>query len=86
MKIEGLRADLEGEARNQRDKIANDLRALEGVIKQLSRDMAAASAASAAEREAPAAAPEPSAPIAEPEAKKEFLAATPTEALDGFRG
>jgi cyclic-di-GMP phosphodiesterase, flagellum assembly factor TipF len=84
MKIEGLRADLESEARNQRDKIANDLRALEGVIKQLSRDMAAASAASAAEREAPAAAPAPSAPIAEPEAKKEFLAATPTEALTVF--
>jgi cyclic-di-GMP phosphodiesterase, flagellum assembly factor TipF len=83
-RIEGLRADLEGEARNQRDKIANDLRALEGVIKQLSRDMAAASAASAAAREAPAAAPEPSAPIAKPEAKQEFLADTPAETLTVF--
>jgi len=83
-KIEGLRADLEGEARNQRDKIANDLRALEGVIKQLSRDMAVASAASAAGWEAPAAAPAPSAPIAEPEAKKEALADVPTETLTVF--
>jgi cyclic-di-GMP phosphodiesterase TipF (flagellum assembly factor) len=83
-KIEGLRADLEGEARNQRDKIANDLRALEGVIKQLSRDMAVASAASAAGWEAPAAAPAPSAPIAEPKAKKEALADVPTETLTVF--
>lgn len=79
-RIEGLRADLEGEARNQRDKIANDLRALEGVIKQLSRDMAAASAASAAAREAPATAPGPSAPIA----KQEFLGDTPAETLTVF--
>ncbi len=40
-RIEGLRADLEGEARNQRDKIAGDLRMLEGMIKELSRELAA---------------------------------------------
>jgi EAL domain-containing protein (putative c-di-GMP-specific phosphodiesterase class I) len=74
-RIEGLRTDLEGEARNQRDKVASDLRVLEGLIKQLSRDMAVASAA---------AAPPPSAPIARPEARKEALAAAPAEALTVF--
>jgi cyclic-di-GMP phosphodiesterase, flagellum assembly factor TipF len=43
-RIEGLRADLEGEAKAQREKIAYDLRMLEDLIKQLSRDLAAASA------------------------------------------
>jgi cyclic-di-GMP phosphodiesterase, flagellum assembly factor TipF len=42
-KIEDLRADLEGEARIQRDKITSDLRSLEALIKQLSHDLVAAS-------------------------------------------
>jgi len=55
-KIDNLRADLEGEARNQREKMTGDFRILEGLIKQLSQELIAASA------EAPAAMPEPSAP------------------------
>ena len=43
-RIETLRAELEGEARSQRDKVSSDLRMLEGLIKQLSRDVAAATA------------------------------------------
>jgi cyclic-di-GMP phosphodiesterase TipF (flagellum assembly factor) len=43
-RIEGLRADLEGEAKSHRDKIATDLRMLEGLIKQLSREVATATA------------------------------------------
>src|SRR5262245_41037256 len=39
-KIENLRSDLEGEARTQRDKIAGELKGLEAMIKQLSRDLA----------------------------------------------
>ena len=50
-KIDAVRADLEGEAKNQREKIAGDLRVLESLIKQLSRELIAASGA-----EAPAAA------------------------------
>ncbi len=46
-RIEGLRTDLEGEARNQRDKIAGDLRALEGLIKHLSRELTVTAAAAA---------------------------------------
>jgi len=42
-KIENLRSDLEGEARDQRTKITNDLRGLEGLIKQLSADLVSAS-------------------------------------------
>jgi cyclic-di-GMP phosphodiesterase, flagellum assembly factor TipF len=42
-KIETLRADLEGEAKNQRDKMTGDLRMLESLIKQLSRELIAAS-------------------------------------------
>jgi cyclic-di-GMP phosphodiesterase, flagellum assembly factor TipF len=42
-KIENVRTDLEGEARNQRDKITSDLRVLEDGIKQLSRELMAAS-------------------------------------------
>jgi cyclic-di-GMP phosphodiesterase, flagellum assembly factor TipF len=67
-RIEDLRADLEGEAKNQREKIANDLRLLENLIKQLSRDLATASAgmapaATPAKAEAAASmAPESSAP------------------------
>src|SRR3990170_2308669 len=59
-KIENVRADLEGEAKNQREKIAGDLRILEGLIKQLSHELMAASAAepevAAQARAAPAAA------------------------------
>jgi len=44
-KIENVRADLEGEARNQREKITGDLKILEGLIKQLSHELMAASAA-----------------------------------------
>lgn len=44
-KIETLRADLEGEARNQRDKMTGDLRMLESLIKQLSRELIASSGA-----------------------------------------
>jgi cyclic-di-GMP phosphodiesterase TipF (flagellum assembly factor) len=43
-KIENLRSDLESEARNQREKMAGDLRMLEGLIKQLSREVMAVSA------------------------------------------
>jgi cyclic-di-GMP phosphodiesterase, flagellum assembly factor TipF len=52
-KIENVRADLEGEARNQREKITGDLRALEGLIKQLSQELMSVSAAEALD-EAPA--------------------------------
>ena len=43
-KIENLRADLEGESRNQREKMTGDLRVLEGLIKQLSHELIAAAA------------------------------------------
>jgi cyclic-di-GMP phosphodiesterase TipF (flagellum assembly factor) len=55
-KIENLRSDLESEARNQREKMESDLRMLEGLIKQLSREVIAVSAgeaAAATERPAP---------------------------------
>jgi cyclic-di-GMP phosphodiesterase TipF (flagellum assembly factor) len=42
-KIDTVRADLEGEAKNQREKITGDLRVLESLIKQLSRDLITAS-------------------------------------------
>jgi len=46
-RLDALRADLEGEARSQRDKISTELRQLEGLIKQMSRELTvAASAAS----------------------------------------
>ncbi len=51
-KIESLRGDLEGESRNQREKMTGDLRVLEGLIKQLSRELIAAAG------ETPAAVPE----------------------------
>jgi len=44
-KIDNVRADLEGEAKNQREKITGDLRILEGLIKQLSHELMAAAAA-----------------------------------------
>jgi cyclic-di-GMP phosphodiesterase TipF (flagellum assembly factor) len=47
-RIEGLRADVEAETQSQRDKIASDLGILEGLIKRLSRDLAAATSAAAA--------------------------------------
>ena len=50
-RIEGLRTDLEGEARNQRDKMAGDLRALEGLIKQLSRELTVTAAAAKGQSE-----------------------------------
>ena len=57
-KIDAVRADLEGEAKNQREKITGDLRVLESLIKQLSRELISATA------EAPAAvAPARPAPV-----------------------
>ncbi len=53
-KIDNVRADLEGEARNQREKITSDLRVLEGLIKQLSRELIASTTA-----EPPAVSPPP---------------------------
>jgi cyclic-di-GMP phosphodiesterase TipF (flagellum assembly factor) len=44
-KIEAVRADLESEAQNQREKMTSDLRMLESLIKQLSRELIAASSA-----------------------------------------
>jgi cyclic-di-GMP phosphodiesterase TipF (flagellum assembly factor) len=58
-RIEGLRADLEGEARNQRDKIASDLRMLEGMIKELSRELAATAKTEVAMEAAPVTSPSP---------------------------
>ena len=64
-KIDAVRADLEGEAKNQREKITGDLRVLESLIKQLSRELisptAEAPAAVAPARPAPVIrrAPEP---------------------------
>jgi cyclic-di-GMP phosphodiesterase TipF (flagellum assembly factor) len=49
-KIENLRADLEGESRNQREKMTGDLRVLEGLIKQLSQELIAAAAPSVPEQ------------------------------------
>ncbi|HYJ57940.1 MAG TPA: EAL domain-containing protein [Methyloceanibacter sp.] len=44
-RIETLRTDLEGEAKNQREKMSGDLRMLEGLIKQLSRELIGVSGA-----------------------------------------
>ena len=55
-KIDAVRADLEGEAKNQREKITGDLRVLESLIKQLSRELISATA------EAPAAVALPARP------------------------
>src|SRR5262245_52196730 len=63
-KIETLRSDLEGEARTQRDKIAGELKGLEAMIKQLSRDLVDAPDALAAREEfVSATAPAPRAEI-----------------------
>ena len=56
-KIDAVRADLESEARTQREKITGDLRALESLIRQLSRELIAAPA------EAPAPAPASAPPM-----------------------
>src|SRR5262245_1707100 len=53
-KIDGLRAELEGDARSHRDKIASDLRTLESLIKQLSREVAAAAGTSSGQVATPA--------------------------------
>jgi cyclic-di-GMP phosphodiesterase TipF (flagellum assembly factor) len=55
-KIDNLRGDLESEAKHQREKMSGDLRMLEGLIKQLSREVMAVSAgeqAAVAERLVP---------------------------------
>jgi cyclic-di-GMP phosphodiesterase TipF (flagellum assembly factor) len=46
-RIQDLRTDLEGQARNQRDRIAGEVRKLEALVKQLSQELAVASAAAA---------------------------------------
>ena len=48
-RIEDLRTDLQSEARGQREKISFELRQLEGLIKQLSRELIAASSVEATE-------------------------------------
>src|SRR5262245_56099091 len=64
-KIDAVRSDLESDARNQRDKMAGDLRVLEGLIKQLSRELVSSSSgepaavAAAAVQPAPTPRPEP---------------------------
>jgi len=63
-KIDGLRTELEGEARTHRDKIANDLRVLEGLIKQLSREVGTATGSTAPS--ALAAVPPPAVAVAAP--------------------
>lgn len=83
-KIENMRADLEGEARTQRDKITSDLKGLEALIKQLSEDLVAASAeAPLVGREtAAAAAPLVRTQKIEPRAEAEDVAAEAEE--EGF--
>jgi len=44
-RLDALRTDLEGEARAQREKISSELRLLEGLFKQLSRELTAAAGA-----------------------------------------
>ena len=44
-RLDALRTDLEGEARAQRDRISSELRSLEGLFKQLSRDLTSAAGA-----------------------------------------
>ena len=48
-RLDALRTDLEGEARAQREKISSELRLLEGLFKQLSRELTAAAAANGAQ-------------------------------------
>ena len=58
-RIEALRADVEAENRSQRDRIANDLEALEGLIKRLTGELGpgAAQAVSLVPRSVPSASP-----------------------------
>jgi cyclic-di-GMP phosphodiesterase, flagellum assembly factor TipF len=58
-KIDAVRADLEREARTQREKIAGDLRALESLIRQLSRELIAAPAEASPPASAPPMPPRP---------------------------
>jgi EAL domain-containing protein (putative c-di-GMP-specific phosphodiesterase class I) len=64
-RIEGLRGDLQSEARGERDKIASDLKALENLIKRISRDLTNQGNGASAE-------PEPAKP-----ARAGFLGAAP---------
>lgn len=83
-KIENLRADLEGSARAERDKIAGDLKGLEAMIKQLSRDLVGAPDSAVPAREEAVLAPAPLVEIKkiEPEpheADEDEFAALPDE-------
>ncbi len=82
-KIENLRADLEGDARTQRDKIASDLKGLEALIKELSRDLVDAPdvAVAALEEAVSVTAPAPLVEIKkiEPEADDDDFAILPDE-------
>lgn len=80
-KIETLRADLEGEARTHRDKIASELKGLEAMIKQLSRDLVDAPDAAAARVEVVSPAPAPRAEIKkiEPDLDEDDFAPLPPE-------
>ena len=81
-KIETLRSDLEGEARTQRDKIAGELKGLEAMIKQLSRDLVDAPDDLAAREEfVSATAPAPRAEIKkiEPDLDEDDFAPPPPE-------
>lgn len=83
-KIEAVRADLESETQNQREKMTSDLRMLESLIKQLSRELISASAAEPAAAPARTVATPPPMPAfvekiepdtePEPEAEPELLA------------
>ena len=61
-RIETLHSNLQSEAHGQRDKISSELRQLEGLIKQLSRELTGAAAAGTSDKEQE---PEP-VPAAEP--------------------
>jgi cyclic-di-GMP phosphodiesterase TipF (flagellum assembly factor) len=50
-RIETLHSNLQSEAHGQRDKISSELRQLEGLIKQLSRELTGAAAAGTGDRE-----------------------------------
>ncbi len=82
-KIENLRADLEGESRNQREKMTGDLRTLEGLIKQLSQELIAAAAPAVPEQAATAVAAfaeiEKIEPESEDDSKREVAAVEPED-------
>src|SRR5262245_50845096 len=79
-KLATLRTDLEGEVRTQHDKIAGELKGLEAMIKQLSRDLVDAPDLSAAQ-EVVSAAPAPRAEIKniEPDLDENDFAPLPPE-------